>query len=54
MLFVQGVGHKQRNQISLHFFERVSVVLQSVVEIAIVFRAIDAQIVADFMPKACE
>src|SRR5262249_16202607 len=50
-LFVQRFGDEQRNQIGLHLFQSVGVILQGLVEIAAIFGLIDAQVVADFVPQ---
>src|ERR1051326_3454193 len=51
MLLVQRRGHIERNQIGLHLFERAGVVQQGLVEISIVTGAIDAEVMAHFMPE---
>ena len=51
MLPVQRLGDEQGNQISFHFLQGIRVILQRLIKIAIVFRAIDTEIVTDFMPQ---
>jgi hypothetical protein len=48
---VQRFRNKQRHQIGLHLFHRVGIVLQRLVELATVFRSIDAEVMAHFMPQ---
>ena len=51
MLLVQRVGYVKRNQIRLHLFERIGVILQSLIETAAVLRLVDAEVMTNFMPE---